>query len=179
MNFIDLLGRVDAILTKCRIPYLVIGGYAVAAWGEERATRDIDLLCLSDSQTIIKGLQEEHLQFEHRLGDWDDPISEVIRIDLGDKDIPFEVDLLIGIKNSPVGMFDRVRKLTIEGLIIPVASPEDMVLLKLLAGSARDLDDAKSILQIQGRKLNVDLMMQICPPNHRDTLGKLLGEAIG
>ena len=45
MNLTDLLGPLDLIFKKCGAPYAVIGGYAVAAWGEERATRDIDLLC--------------------------------------------------------------------------------------------------------------------------------------
>jgi predicted nucleotidyltransferase len=167
MNLVDLLRKIDSIFLKCQIPYAVIGGYAVAAWGEERATRDIDLLCLSDSREIIRTLKEDQLQFEHRLGDWDDPISEVIRIDLGDINSPFEVDILIGIKNAPVGILSRVRKLTIEGFDIPVASPEDVILLKLLAGSARDLEDAKSIMQIQGSKLDLDLMRQICSKNHK------------
>jgi predicted nucleotidyltransferase len=177
MNFIDLFGKIDAIFCKCQIAYAVIGGYAVAAWGEERATRDIDLLCLSDSQKIIKTLQEENLQFEHRLGDWDDPISEVIRIDLNDKDSLFEVDILIGIRNAPSGILDRLRKLTIEGVTIPVAAPEDVILLKLLAGSSRDLDDAKSILQIQGAKLDFDLIRQMCPKTHKAALENILNES--
>lgn len=179
MNLVDLLGNINAIFLKLEIPYAVIGGYAVAAWGEERATRDIDLLCLSDSREIIRTLKEDHLQFEHRLGDWDDPISEVIRIDMGDSENPFEVDILVGIKNAPIGILSRIRKLTIEGLVIPVASPEDVLLLKLLAGSARDLEDAKSIMQIQSSKLDLELMRQICPKSHKGTLEKLLSESTG
>jgi predicted nucleotidyltransferase len=174
MSFVDLLGNINAIFLKLQIPYAVIGGYAVAAWGEERATRDIVLLCLSDSREIIKVLREDHLQFEHRIGDSDGPISEVIRIDAEDLKDPFEVDILIGIKNAPVGILSRIRKLNIEGLAIPVASPEDMILLKLLAGSARDLEDAKSIIQIQGSKLDFDLLRRICPVSYKDTLEKLL-----
>jgi hypothetical protein len=174
MNFLELLGKIDAIFLKCGIPYALIGGYAVAAWGEERATRDIDLLCLSDSQELIKALKEDRLPFEHRIGDWDDPISEVIQLDMGDMGNPFEIDILFGIKNAPIDLFKRIRKLHVENSIIPVASPEDMVLLKLLAGSARDLEDAKSILQVQGTKLDVNLLHQICPDRLKDALEKLL-----
>ena len=179
MNLVDFLGNINAIFLKLQIPYAVIGGYAVAAWGEERATRDIDLLCLCDSREIIRTLKEDHLQFEHRLGDWEDPISEVIRIDMGDINSPLEIDIIIGIKNAPIGILSRIRKLNIEGLTIPVASPEDVVLLKLLAGSARDLEDARSIIQIQSSKLDVDLMRQICPQSHKGALEKLLNQPIG
>jgi hypothetical protein len=176
MNFIDLLRTIDAIFDKCQAAYAIIGGYAVAAWGEERATHDIDFLCLSNSQKIVALLREEHVKFEHRFGDWDDPISEVVRIDCDDKDSPFEADILIGIKGAPTGLFDRVRGLVIENMTIPVASPEDMIILKLLAGSNRDIDDARSILKIQDVKLDANLLRKICPKMHQDALKKLLAD---
>ena len=45
MTLSALLKPLDSILKKCQIRYAVIDGYAVAAWGEVRATRDVDLLC--------------------------------------------------------------------------------------------------------------------------------------
>jgi predicted nucleotidyltransferase len=176
MNFPDVIRPLDAVLKEWRIPYAVIGGYAVAAWGEERATRDIDLFCISDSRTVIDALNKEHLKYEHRVGDWDDPISEVIRIDMGATADPFEVDILIGIKNAPAGILDRIRTLDIEGLAIPVTSPEDMILLKLLGGSARDLEDAKSIVQTQGKKLDLELVKRLCPESIKSNLETLLND---
>jgi predicted nucleotidyltransferase len=174
MNLPDLLKQIDPIFKNCQTPYALIGGYAVAAWGEERATRDIDLLCTSDSHNLIEELKKERLQFEHRIGDWDDPITEVIRIDLGAESDPFEVDVLFGIRNAPPAILDRIRILSIEGTAVPVASPEDMILLKLLGGSARDIEDARSILQIQNNKLDLNLLRRLCPENIKSALEELL-----
>jgi len=44
MNLKDVFTQVDALMKHSQIKYAVIGGYAVAAWGEVRATRDVDLL---------------------------------------------------------------------------------------------------------------------------------------
>jgi predicted nucleotidyltransferase len=176
MSLSDLLRPVDAIFKNCRSSYALIGGYAVAAWGEERATRDIDLFCMSDSTRIRNELRKENIQFEHRTGEWGDPIAEVIRIDMGDTTSPFEVDILFGIKDAPPGILNRVRIIDIEGVAIPVASPEDMVLLKLLGGSPRDLEDARSILQIQGHRLDWKLAKSLCPEKLKDSLEKLLEE---
>jgi|WetSurMetagenome_2_1015567.scaffolds.fasta_scaffold17818_8 predicted nucleotidyltransferase len=174
MNLADLLRQIDAIFKNCRIPYAVIGGYAVAAWGEERATRDIDLFCADDSRAVTEFLKKENLHFERRTGDADDPISEVIRIDMGAAADPFEVDILMGIKNAPAGILNRIRMLNIESIAVPVASPEDIILLKLLGGSARDLEDAKSIVQIQGKRLDVNLMKLLCPEIMKISLEQLL-----
>jgi predicted nucleotidyltransferase len=176
MNLPDLLKRIDTIFQNCRTSYAVIGGYAVAAWGEERATRDIDLYCTSDSQNVIEELKKERLQFEHRIGDWDDPIAEVIRIDMGMEANPFEVEIIFGIKNAPPAIMNRVRLLDIEGIAVPVTSPEDMILLKLLGGSPRDLEDAESIVQIQGNKLDLNLTRRLCPDKIKSALEKLLAD---
>jgi hypothetical protein len=174
MNLSDLLTPIDKIFKKHQIRYVVIGGYAVAAWGEERATRDVDLLCSGDSRVVVRALEEDHLRFEHRIGEFDDPISEVIRIEFGEDKDPFEIDVLIGIKGAPVGVFDRARILVIDELPIPVASPEDMILLKLLSGSARDLEDAGSIAQIQGEKLDWNIIKHLCPEPIKPLLEKLM-----
>jgi hypothetical protein len=175
MNLSDCLAPLDSILTRCQIRYVVIGAYAVAAWGEERATRDIDLLCgAADSRNILRELEREGLHFEHRIGDFDDPISEVIRIEINPISDPVEVDLLIGIRHAPPDIFARARVLQIEQLSIPVASPEDMIILKLLGGSVRDLEDAKSIVEIQGNRMDLNLVRKLCPVTTRNALEQLL-----
>jgi hypothetical protein len=174
MNLHDLLEPLDRLLNRCRVRYAVIGGYAVAAWGEERATRDLDLLCTAHSKQILRELENSKLLFEHRIGDPDDPISEVIRIEMGSITDPAEIDLLIGIRNSPQGIFDRARIVQIDDLAIPVASPEDMIILKLIGGSARDLEDAMSIIEIQGNRIDLSFVRQLCPANLRVNLEQFL-----
>jgi hypothetical protein len=90
MNLHDVLAPLVAILDRQRIAYAVIGGYAVAAWGELRATRDVDLYCNAGDLGVLKrALQSAALCFEHRVGDSEDPISDVIRIEAGSGDTVF------------------------------------------------------------------------------------------
>src|SRR5512138_3839142 len=139
--------------------YALIGGYAVAVWGEIRATQDIDLLCSpGDIKRLAGALNRACLKFEHRSGDTDDPIAEVVRIDLGDALFPFEVDVLAGIRGAPAGILERCVRISIEGHSVPVASAEDLIVLKLLAGAARDLEDARSIVQVHRNRLDTPLL---------------------
>jgi hypothetical protein len=39
--------------------------------------------------------------FEHRVGDFEDPISDVIRIDVGTAEDLYEIDVLAGIRGAP------------------------------------------------------------------------------
>lgn len=174
MNLRDLLEPLDSVFKSRRILYAVIGGYAVAAWGEVRATRDVDLLCSTGDLFVFKdALSKAGLPFEHRSGDPDDPISDVIRIEMRSGADLCEIDVLFGIRGAPPGILERACTVQVAGLPVPIASPEDMVILKLLAGSARDLEDAGNILQVQRDRLNLDLIRQLCPEHLNDTLTRL------
>ena len=176
MKLSDFLAPLDALLRQHRIRYAIIGGYAVAAWGEARATRDVDLLCSAgDMSLLIEALIGAGLRSEHRSGDSDDPISDVVRIDMGAGDDPYEIDVLFNIRDSPQGILDRVRTIQVEGLALPIASPEDTIILKLLGGSPRDLEDATSIVQVQNVRLDLSLIRQICPEYLRGTLERMVG----
>jgi hypothetical protein len=54
MNLRDILAPLERLLKQYHVPYAVIGGYAVAAWGEVRATRDIELLCHTRDLEVVK-----------------------------------------------------------------------------------------------------------------------------
>jgi len=175
MTLRDVLAPIDELMRRHGIRYAVIGGYAVAAWGEVRATRDIDLLCgAGDLSALTSALREAGTEFEHRVGDIDDPISDVIRIRTGTRSAPYELDFLAGIRGSPPGLLERAREVILDDLAIPVASPEDMILLKLLGGSARDLDDARGIIRHQSGSLELALIRRLCPQSLSLTCEALL-----
>ena len=93
MNLHDVLAPLVSILERHRIAYAVIGGYAVAAWGELRATRDVELFCSAGDLGVLRSaLQSAALRFEHCVGDAEDPISDVARIEAGSGDTVFEID---------------------------------------------------------------------------------------
>lgn len=175
MSLRNFLAPIDRLLKECWVPYAVIGGYAVAAWGEVRATRDIELLCRpTDLEAVQAALRGAHLDFEHRVGDLSDPIAHVIRVRVEPAGEPYEVDLIAGIEGAPPGIFERLRMVRVDDLEIPVASPEDVIILKLLGGSARDLEDARSVLRVQGEKLDLALLRRLCPIPLKESLEDLL-----
>jgi predicted nucleotidyltransferase len=180
MNLHVVLAPFIGSLERARIEYAIIGGYAAAAWGELRATRDIDLLCsVKDLDLVKSALKASGVGFEHRMGDFEDPISDVIRIDVGTAEDLYQIDVLAGIKGAPAGLLQRSRTVQIENLALKVASPEDMIILKLLGGSALDIEDARGILRIQDRSINRSLLNQICPDLLKGALADLMVEAGG
>jgi len=177
VSLAKLLVPLDQLLRAERIDYALIGAYAAAAWGESRGTRDVDLLVRArDVERLAEALRRTGARFELRHGDDDDPIATVLRLDLGTEAETLQVDILAGIRGEAAGLLERVRLLETESLRLPVAAPEDMVLLKLLAGSVRDVEDAQGIIRVQGQALDRALLRSLAPPRLLPQLDRLLSD---
>ena len=180
MTLQDLVMPLDRILKREGIAYAIIGAYAVAAWGEVRATRDIDLLCdEADLDRLKAALAKAKLVHEHRTGDAQDPVKDVVRIQISLDGTLYEIDVLFGIRSAPPRIVDRSRVVELEGLSLKVASPEDLIILKLLAGSARDFEDALSIMRIQKHRIDRTLLQDLCPDSIAVALRRLMDLAAG
>jgi hypothetical protein len=54
----------------------------------------------------------------------------------------------------------RVRRHARGAITIPVASPEDLIAMKILAGRPRDIEDVRSVLRAVGPELDVPVMTE-------------------
>ena len=57
-NLLVALKRLRLLLEKQKISYMLIGGIAVALWGEPRATQDIDIVVLVSEDRAFDFLKE-------------------------------------------------------------------------------------------------------------------------
>lgn len=152
MGLTDLLVQVSDAFQAHRLRFLVIGGMAVAAWVEPRLTRDIDIVVLArkrDTQRLKRALLEcgarvtaleMRLLFEKRF----------IRLKAGQERLDVHV------VSSALDQAALARALTghYRGRAIEVASPEDLILYKLLAWRPHDQVDVGRLLH-EVRDLNL------------------------
>ena len=145
--FNQLLERIALSLEQHQIPYMVIGGQAVLVYGEPRLTRDVDitlgvgperlhdLLSIAESAgwRLLVEKPEEFVQRTCVLPLQDSKTG--IRIDLIFSDSPFEQQAM-----------DRVRLVEMGKATVRFAAVEDVIILKMVAGRPRDLEDVRGIL---------------------------------
>lgn len=152
-----LLKKIFPILKSFDIPYLLIGGYAAAIWGNVRATKDVDFLVnIPDTKVVpvVDEFKNKGFEVEYRRGDIGDPIFGVIHLKFLVEGVKESIELLLGIKKMPVDIYLRAEKINLEEVEIPVVSPEDLIILKLLAGGPIDLQDAGSLSRIMADSLD-------------------------
>jgi hypothetical protein len=145
--FERLLKKIALQLKGASIPYMVIGGQAVLVYGEPRLTRDIDIILgmgvdgLDRVKKIIKAIGLKSLVEKEKAF-----VERNMVLPTLDKKSGIRVDFIFSF--SPYGRqaIGRARDIKLGRSLVRFASLEDVVIHKMIAGRARDLDDVKSIL---------------------------------
>lgn len=165
MEQTELLHHVIEILEELDAPYMVVGSFASAVYGEPRMTRDIDIviqlsrdhvdkLCAAfppEEYYVSCEAAVEALRYESQFN--------VIHGSSGNK-----VDFMIAHSDEwgkeQLNRRKRVKLAT--GLNGYVASPEDVIIGKLLyykeGGSEKHLRDITGIMKISGGKVDKDIV---------------------
>lgn len=164
----EALKHINDIFRKFNIQYTLIGAYAVAIWGIARATQDIDFLARIPQEKmsqIIKIFKLKGFKTEVNIGDAKDPIAGVLKLIYTHNKTEEVIDILLGIRKSP-DIFKRTKKIDILGLKIPVISPEDLIITKILAGGPLDIEDTKNIINIMENAIDSNYIKTFCKKNN-------------
>jgi hypothetical protein len=140
------------ILETIGAPYALIGGHAVGARGFPRMTVDVDFLTTDRrvlQRDIWKSLEAGGASVDPRKGDFDDPLAGVVHIRLAAGD---EVDVVVAKWKWEAGVIARAERLDVGGVNVPVPRTSDLILLKLSAGGALDLQDVVVLLAVADRE---------------------------
>ncbi len=143
-------------MKKDSIPYMVIGGQAVLLYGEPRLTKDIDItlgvgvrelnkLKETISSLGLKILVERDEEFVER---------NMVLPTLDEKS-GIRVDFIFSFSPYERQAIERAKDIKLGRSLVRFASLEDVVIHKVIAGRARDLEDIKSIL-LKNQKYDSD-----------------------
>lgn len=155
--FERLLTRIAEQLDASGIAYMVIGGQAVLVHGEPRLTRDIDITLdatLGDLARVQSMIEDVGLGL---LVDIDKFPAQSRLVPCRDLDSGIRVDFLLLHSPYELEALGRTIKVRIGDTDVRFASVEDLLILKLIAGRPRDIDDARSVL-LKHQSLDIALI---------------------
>jgi hypothetical protein len=146
-------------LLEAGIPSIVIGGVAVAAWGEPRLTRDVDLKVLLSRQDADRLLEILSTSYRPLLPDPGEMLRKQALLFIQDS-AGTRLDLLLADTPYDVVAIQRGRDIEVQpGMLVRVCSPEDLILYKLISTRPRDHEDARSVIRRQGDALDDDYVI--------------------
>jgi len=145
--FERLLKKIAIQLKKGAIPYMVVGGQAVLLYGEPRLTRDIDITLgigvngLGKVKKIIKAIGLKILVEKEK-----EFVEQNMVLPTLDKKSGIRVDFIFSFSPYEKQAIERGKDIKLGRTLVKFVSLEDLVIHKVIAGRARDLEDVKSIL---------------------------------
>ena len=153
-DLFEIAARMQSALKLAGIESIVIGGLAVAIWGEPRTTRDVDLKVLltrGQADVLVSSLPAEY----RRLSP--EPEETLRRIGLLFVEDPsgIRIDLLLGETEFDARAISRRRNIeTMPEEALDVCSPEDLIIYKIISTRSRDHDDVPGIIRRQRSELD-------------------------
>ena len=143
----NLIKKIALFLDRLKIPYMIIGGQAVLLYGRARMTQDIDItlgvdidyykaiekLC-NNLQLMI--LPDKPLKF----------VKDTKVLPAQDGKTKFRVDFIFSNTVYEKKAIRRAKRVKIKGHLVRFAAIEDLIIHKLFAGRAIDLEDVKEML---------------------------------
>jgi hypothetical protein len=166
-----LLADLGAAFAAVDVEWYLFGAQAAIAYGVARLTADVDVTArLPDRLPIARVAEQlEQRGFRTRV---DDAVfleqSRVLPFVHGPTGLP--VDVVLAGPGIEDGFFIRARRHVIDGVDVPVADVTDLVIMKVLAGRPKDLEDVFTLLRVQQTTVDV--------ARARETL-ELLESALG
>lgn len=157
---------VCAFLEEHGFEYALVGGLAAGIWGVTRTTFDVDAVVAADASTLEQlraAIGPPSFLFEPECLQFPDMM--ILRAHVLEPDNPVEpgvtvVDLLAMELSLSQSILRRRGKEPLWGRDCWVCSPEDLILLKLIAGRVKDLEDIKGILAERQEKLDQSYLQE-------------------
>lgn len=151
----ELLGDLAAALAPAGVGWYLFGAQAAIIYGAARLTADVDVTVRLPDALSAEGLAARLTERGFRLRVSDPAFVERTRV------LPFvhsatalPLDVVLAGPGLEDQFLARVQVRTIEGVQVHVASPEDIVVMKILAGRHKDLDDVRAVVAALGTQLD-------------------------
>jgi predicted nucleotidyltransferase len=147
-DFAGLLARLARGLQEGGIPFMLIGGQAVLLHGEARLTQDIDVTLGVGPERLPDLLAATgHMGLTPLPDDVEGFVRDTFVLPALDEETEIRVDLIFSNTSYEATAIGRALRVRIGGQDVPIASAEDLILHKLFAGRARDLEDVEGVLR--------------------------------
>ena len=142
-----LLAAAAGVIEKWCDGWFVFGAQAVVVWGRPRLTADVDITVrLKHGDPADFWREMEKAGFRLRVSDPEPFIARARVLPFLHTATQLPLDIVLAGPGIEDQFIERAIRIEIEGLSVPVASPEDLIVMKVLAARPKDVEDIRAIL---------------------------------
>lgn len=143
----ELLAAAAGVIETWCDGWYLFGAQAVVVWGRPRLTADVDVtIRLSSGDTVGFWRDMERAGFRLRVPEPEPFLARTRVLPFLHLPTQLPLDVVLAGPGIEDRFIERAVRIEIEGVSVPVASPEDLIVMKVLAGRPKDLEDMRSVL---------------------------------
>jgi hypothetical protein len=151
----DLLEDLGAALGTLGVRWYLFGAQAAILYGVARLTADVDVTVqVPVNQPVPTWMPIlAARRFQPRFSD---PafLAQTRVLPLVHEPSGLPVDLVLAGPGLEEEFLARAQRLAVDDVVVPVVDVSDLVVLKMLAARAKDLEDVTALLRVQGERID-------------------------
>ena len=157
-----LLAATAAVIEKWCDGWYVFGAQAVIIWGRPRLTADVDITVrLKRNDTAHFSQEMQKAGFRLRVRDPEPFIARTRVLPFWHTATQLPLDVVLAGPGIEDTFIERAVRIEIEGLSVPFASPEDLIVMKVLAARPKDIEDIRTVLIERMHKLDLSYIRSL------------------
>jgi hypothetical protein len=152
----EVFTGVAAAMRESSARWYLFGAQAATLWGRPRLTADVDVTAEIPPESLdafIEAMSDQGFQL--RFGDREF-VSRTRVLPFIHAPTRIPLDVVLAGPGLEEEFLARAVGVEIEGVIIPVISPEDLIITKVLAGRPKDIEDVRGVLRERAELLDLD-----------------------
>lgn len=159
------------------ISFAVIGGIAASLRGEPRTTADVDLIVAIGIEPCRRLLDTalDASPFGPLFPEVAEVMEQTFLVPLRHRQTGIRVDLALALSGFEKQAIQRATSESIAGGSLPVATAEDLILMKTLAGRPRDVEDVERMVALRHDELDWDYLFSTAEQLQKAVDHDLLG----
>ena len=153
----DVLAALGTCFDSLGVRWYLFGAQAAIFHGVARLTADVDVTVLPElhSTARLASVMEAN-GFRLRVTATDDFVARTRVLPFVHSATRLPVDVVLAGPGIEEQFLDRAEFHVLEGVRVPIATVEDLVTMKILAGRPKDLDDAEGMLRARSEEIDLD-----------------------
>jgi hypothetical protein len=143
------------VLRRRRVRWYLFGARAVVVHGRPRLTEDVDVTVKTD-RTQLAGLVTAlgRAGFKPRVSDVEEFVARAHVIPFLHRKTGIPLDMVMAASGLEQEFLARATLVDVGGVRVPVIAPDDLIITKVIAGRAKDLEDASGVLAAHEHELD-------------------------
>jgi hypothetical protein len=143
------------------LSWYLFGAQAAIIWGSPRLSADVDVTATIEPAAIDSFIEAMRHHDFRLLFDDSDFLQRTRVLPFVHRRTRMPLDVVLAGPGLEEDFLRRAIPVDIRGTHIPVISPEDLVITKVLAGRPKDIEDVRSVIHEQRASLDEDRIRRI------------------